>query len=163
MRRLKTPEELRADLKLFEAAWKRESAKVMRNAVERMIAGGRRVPARYRMKLPRFTKTVLVPPPVAPGNPVLLTDQPHPPSARWRKPSTERQPKRRAEAAEYREMRESVENAVDGMQAFSDGRLLPPPCDVTASESADFSEAQSFLDAARLAHLKLLNHLKELK
>jgi len=87
MRRLKTPEELRADLKLFEAAWKRESAKVMRNAVERMIAGGRRVPARYRMKLPRFTKTVLVPPPFAPGNPVLLADQPHRPSARSRKPS----------------------------------------------------------------------------
>jgi len=80
-RRLKTPEELRADLKLFEAAWKRESAKVMRNAVERMIAGGRRVPARYRMKLPRFTKTILVPSPVAASNPALRADQPRHPSA----------------------------------------------------------------------------------
>ena len=161
MRRLKTPEELRADLKLFEAAWKRESAKVMRNAVERMIAGGRRVPARYRMKLPRFTKTVLVPPPVAPGNPVLLADQPHRPSEQSRKQSTERQPQRRAEAAEYRELRESVENAVERMRAFWDGRV-PAPCDMTASESASSSEARSFLDAARFAHVKLPNHLKEL-
>jgi hypothetical protein len=59
-RRPKTKEELRTDLKTFEAAWRRELAQVMRNAAERMvIAGsGRRIPAKYKMKLPRLTRTV---------------------------------------------------------------------------------------------------------
>ena len=69
--------------------------------------------------------------------------------------------KRRAEAAVYRELRKSVENAVERMRAFY-SRPLPAPCDRTASESADSSEARSFLGAARLAHLKFLDHLKEL-
>jgi hypothetical protein len=53
-----------SDLKLFETTWKREMAQVMRNAVERMAAGGsrRRAPARYKVKLPRFSRTVLEPP-----------------------------------------------------------------------------------------------------
>jgi hypothetical protein len=62
-RRLKTQAELHADLKVFEVAWKREMAQFMRNAVERMITpgSGRRMPAKYKMKLPRFTTTVLEP------------------------------------------------------------------------------------------------------
>ena len=60
-RRPKTQAELHADLQIFEVAWKREMAHFMRNAVERMITpgSGRRMPAKYKMKLPRFTTTVL--------------------------------------------------------------------------------------------------------
>ncbi len=61
-RRAKTLEELRADLKAFELAYKREMACFMRNAVERMTtpASGRRISAKYKMKLPRLTRTVVV-------------------------------------------------------------------------------------------------------
>ena len=60
-RRPKTSDELRTDLKTFEAVWKQEMAKVMRNAVERMIAVRGRTPPRYKMKLPRFLRTVVEP------------------------------------------------------------------------------------------------------
>ena len=64
-RRPKTPEELRADLKAFDAAWKREMIHVMRNAVERMTAAGsgRRLPAKYKMKLPQLLRTFQAPSP----------------------------------------------------------------------------------------------------
>ena len=59
-RRLKTAEEMKADLQRFDAAFRREQAKVLHNAMERILAAsqGRRLPAKYKVKLPRLSRTV---------------------------------------------------------------------------------------------------------
>jgi hypothetical protein len=171
-RRPKTPQELRADLNIFEAAWKREMAHVMRNAVERMVAGGsgERIPAKYKMKLPRLTRTVLEPsaksgvlaaPIAAPAGTARV------PSRR----STHRKPRPRQEqdpcvrAAENRELRRSLDNALERMRAFRDGRPMPARHEMTFPESTDataMAQVRSFQDSARSAHERLLNHLREL-
>jgi hypothetical protein len=135
-RRQKTPEEISEAVKRFEAAWKQEMAKVMRNAVERMIAPGtRRIPAKYRMKLPRITVTVA-------DNVRVKTLRVAKPSERLPRISPRRDTRRRAEAAARRriqaakrrrkqamellELRKSLANSMERAIAFRDRRKLPP-------------------------------------
>ena len=60
-RRLKTAEEMKEGLQRFDSAVGREQTKVLRNALERILAAsqGRRLPAKYKMKLPHLTRTVV--------------------------------------------------------------------------------------------------------
>jgi hypothetical protein len=159
-RRPKTPEELRADLKIFEAAWKRERAQAMRNAVERILAAGeRRIPAKYKMKLPRITRTV-VEASANPGAPPRVTPEPserhqlalHSPRKKQRAQT------RREQAAETRELRRSLHNALKRAEVFRDGRPTPARYEVRFPVTL---ETQMFLDSAHSAHDRLLNQLKQ--
>jgi hypothetical protein len=168
-RRPKTPEELRSDLNIFETAWKREQARVMRNVFERMVATGNgRIPARYQMKLPRFTRTVLEPSGNAGARTVRRPPDRSRPSTQRRtlkKTPQQREENRRARAAELLELRRSLENAVDRTEAFRDERPLPPRYEMALPESMDataIAEVRSFEDAARVAHERLLQRLRKL-
>ena len=130
-RRTKTPEELHADLKAFDAAWKREMILVMRNAVERMMApgSGRRFPPKYKMKLPRLIRTVSEPSPcqVLPASKI---GRPSPPDIGLRSSSRTKIPQqsgetRRRRAAEMLELKRQLANTVNRMRAFRDRRSIP--------------------------------------
>jgi hypothetical protein len=60
-RRLKTPEELKEDMRNFDRACTREFNKVMVRLAERLLTPpkGRRRPPLYKMKLPRITRTIV--------------------------------------------------------------------------------------------------------
>jgi hypothetical protein len=60
-RRLKTPDELRKDMRDFDRACAVEFQKAMTRLVERLLkpAKGHRRPPKYKMKLPRFTRTIV--------------------------------------------------------------------------------------------------------
>jgi hypothetical protein len=166
-RRPKTPEELRADLKIFEAAWKREMTQFLRNASARMVSGGSygRMPAKYKMKLPRLTTTVVEPS----SNPGPRPTAPRRPSEQTRSCSRSRPRKnplppagesRRSRAAEKLELRRLLHNTVERMKALRDGRPMPARYEVTFSDSADataMETVRSFQDFARSAADRLLN------
>jgi hypothetical protein len=166
-RRPKTPEELRADLEIFEATWKREMAQFLRNACARMVSGGSygRMPAKYIMKLPRLTTTVVEPS----SNPGPGPTPPRPPSEQTRsssRPRTRKNPlrpageNRRLRATENLELRRLLHNTVERMKAFRDDRPVPARYEVTFSDSADataMETVRSFQDFARSAADRLLH------
>jgi hypothetical protein len=166
-RRPKTDEELRADLKIYEVAWKREMAHFMRNACARMVSGGRygRMPAKYKMKLPRLTRTVVEPSPnpSAGRRPARRSsEQPRSSSRRRPRKNTLRPPgeSRRVQAAETLELRRLLQNAVERMSTFRDGRPIPARYEMTFSDSADSTAVEmvrSFQDFARSAADRLLD------
>jgi hypothetical protein len=129
-RRPKTPEELRADLKAFDAAWKREMTHVMRNAVERMMAAGsgRRLPAKYKMKLPQLLRTVSEPSrrPVLPAS---TGRRPSRPAIPLRRSTRKKIPQQSGEtrlrrAAEMLKLKRYLAKTVDRMRAFRDRRPM---------------------------------------
>jgi hypothetical protein len=167
-RRPKTPEELRTDLKDLEAAWKREMAQFMRNAVERMMTpgSGRRIPAKYKMKLPRLFRTVPIP---------SLRPAPSPSKIRRRsrlvafrrvsrKESSPKSGKnRRRQVAENLQIRLMLANAVERMEAFHDRRPMPAPLEMTFFGSPEVKEqARAYQDSVRSASDKLLKHLRNI-
>jgi hypothetical protein len=168
-RRPKTPEELRADLKAFEAAWKREMARAMRNAVERMLAAGsgRRLPAKYKMKLPRLLRTVSEPSPrqfpaagskPRPYQPNVVLHRSTP-----RKNSPLTGVNRRRRTAEILELKRHLANAVERVRAFRDRRSMPTHLDMTFFESrGTVQDAKAYQDSARSAAESLLTDLRDI-
>jgi hypothetical protein len=136
-RRAKTPEEMHEQLKMFDAACKQETAQWMRNAVERMMAAGqgRRMPAKYKLKLPMITTTVAEkmvktlraansrrtkrPLRISPR----LSNHARLEAAKVRRIKAGK--RERQEAAEVLELRRSMANAVERAIAFGAGRKLP--------------------------------------
>jgi hypothetical protein len=169
-RRPKTPAELHADLQIFEVAWKREMAHFMRNAVERMITpgSGRRMSARYKIQLPRFTTTVLEPslnPGVAASAARQPSQQPHVISRRRtrKKPPPQPGENRRIRTAENLELRRLLANAVERTRAFRDRGPMPARLEMTFVESPDATgEMRSYQDALRSASETLLEGLTDL-
>jgi hypothetical protein len=168
-RRPKTPEELGANLKAFEAAWKREMALVLRNAVERMMAAGsgRRLPAKYKMKLPRLIRTVSEPSPrkcpaagsiTRPSRPYVVF---HRSNRKKNPPLTE--VNRRRRNTEILELKRHLANAVDRTRAFRDRRPTPTRLEMTFLESRSAVQpAKAYQDSSRSLSESLLKDLRDI-
>ncbi len=155
-RRAKTLEELRADLKAFELAYKREMACFMRNAVERMTTpgSGRRIPAKYKMKLPRLTGTVVVHGPADGASAVQPFRRRRLGPRIQKSPPTSSRDTRRLRAAENVERRQLLANAVERLRAFRNH--LPMPDKLPALDDTTACEiVRSFQEAARAASQRL--------
>ena len=168
-RRSKTPEELRANLKAFEAAWKRELARAMRNAVERMLAAGsgRRLPPKYKMKLPRLIRTVSEPFrrqfPAAGSIP-----RPFRPNVVFHRSTRRKNPpltglNRRGQTAEILELKWHLADAVERVRAFRDRRPMPTHLEMTFLESREAAQdAKAYQDSPRSAAESLLKDLRDI-
>ena len=135
-RRPKTSDELHTDLKTFEAVWKQEMAKVMRNAVERMIAVRGSTPPRYKMKLPRFLRTVVEPSQnlsvaVRATRPLRLR------APARKKPLAPLEQKRFARVEEYRQLRQALADSLKRAVASYDGHAASDDNQIPFPESPD--------------------------